>query len=880
MKRKMWIAVISLVTMAIVVAVGCSQMKTPPLAPLPPNASREDRELRHAETLAKLGNWDKAGPIFRQLESAYRQGGDTRNELYARVSRQRADLEFSNLQQLSQELRTLLNRPEVQSDLALKQRILETKGNADLNIDGVSARSSFEELERVAELRHDRDTAARASGELGIVSFLEGNASEAKRRIVEAIAKAFTSGDVGAQIRYLALMGQGLAESRRPAEAIFFLDRALNIAGSTPAIGYPKVVVSGKANALTQLSRFVEAQRVIEDGLKYAVRSGSKGFQVDMLAQSGNLADQEGNVPRAITLYEEASALAESIHFNRGLAEVNARLALLYQRAGNLPAASARASRSVRAHRELGEGYVLPHHLAIKGSIETQEGDYKTAEKTFTTAERIVSAMLQNTPTPGVKRAVITAMSEVFTEHFKLAVKQGDLRKAYEVIEEARGRVAADRLRAGERTKPMSKPEIAADERRLALLQMRLLDTDDLAERERLSESLLTLETQMTSDDVPDVLSNRERPSLADLQRSLLPDETLLEYVVGERTSHCLVITRNRVSIATLPDRKTIEALSNRFLDAVAKEGSGKEEGSALHAAVLGPMKSLVTRKVIIVPDGSLHRIPFAAISDSQGQYLLESHTISYSPSGTVLTVIRQTPPGVRTALLAVGGVPYSREAPVARSSWHLFRGLNDLRRRAMAALPGTVDELRTVSTVMRNSGEVLLTGDLATETNFKHQISKRFAVVHLAVHAFVDRVYPDRAGLVLGSDSSAGEDGLLQVREIRRLPLSRTSLVTLSACDTSSGRIEGQEGVSSIVYAFLYAGARTAVASLWMVDDSATSELMKAFYTHLASGNSKAEALRMAQLELARAGGDMSAPVYWAAFNLMGEGADAIERN
>ncbi|MGI8744145.1 MAG: CHAT domain-containing protein [Bryobacteraceae bacterium] len=118
-----------------------------------------------------------------------------------------------------------------------------------------------------------------------------------------------------------------------------------------------------------------------------------------------------------------------------------------------------------------------------------------------------------------------------------------------------------------------------------------------------------------------------------------------------------------------------------------------------------------------------------------------------------------------------------------------------------------------------------------------------KYGTIHLAVHAIADRTNPDRACLIFAPEKQSGDDGLLQVREIQNLPLDHTDLVTLSACDTSVGRIEGQEGVSSIVYVFLYAGASSAIASLWTVEDSSTAALMKAFYRHFSAGETKSGA-------------------------------------
>lgn len=148
----------------------------------------------------------------------------------------------------------------------------------------------------------------------------------------------------------------------------------------------------------------------------------------------------------------------------------------------------------------------------------------------------------------------------------------------------------------------------------------------------------------------------------------------------------------------------------------------------------------------------------------------------------------------------------------------------------------------------------VVLSGKAATESAFKIQAARKYGTIHLAVHAVPDQTNPDRAALIFAPEKQPGDDGLLQVREIQNLPLDYTDLVTLSACGTSVGRIEGQEGVSSIVYAFLYAGANSAVASLWVAEDSSMAALMKAFYRHLSTGETKSGALRSAQLDSSRA--------------------------
>ena len=121
-----------------------------------------------------------------------------------------------------------------------------------------------------------------------------------------------------------------------------------------------------------------------------------------------------------------------------------------------------------------------------------------------------------------------------------------------------------------------------------------------------------------------------------------------------------------------------------------------------------------------------------------------------------------------------------------------------------------------------------------------------------------------------------SGEDGLLQAREIRALPL-RADLVILSACDTGKGKPLGEEGIASLEHAFLLAGAKAVIASLWTADDWSTTFLMKRLYQHLVDGSDKAAALRQAKLDLLNDFGDQALPVYGAGFILVGEGSTVI---
>jgi CHAT domain-containing protein len=166
--------------------------------------------------------------------------------------------------------------------------------------------------------------------------------------------------------------------------------------------------------------------------------------------------------------------------------------------------------------------------------------------------------------------------------------------------------------------------------------------------------------------------------------------------------------------------------------------------------------------------------------------------------------------------------------------------------------------------------------GTKATEAALKSQPLENFKILHLAAHAFSDTALPERAALLLAEDNRSEEDGLLQDREIRDLRLT-AELVTLSACDTGVGRLEGQEGISNLVRSFFFAGAKTVAASLWNADDIATTTLMKRFYSYLEKGEDKGSALRLAKLDLIRQYKEDAVPYYWAGFTIHGEATTTV---
>jgi CHAT domain-containing protein len=191
---------------------------------------------------------------------------------------------------------------------------------------------------------------------------------------------------------------------------------------------------------------------------------------------------------------------------------------------------------------------------------------------------------------------------------------------------------------------------------------------------------------------------------------------------------------------------------------------------------------------------------------------------------------------------------------------------MEGLERAKLQPLPESRAEVEEIAHLLPTPNTVLL-GAQATETNFKSLPLVEYRVVHLALHGYADPEYPDRSALVFAPQDKPTDDGLLQVREIRRLHLN-ARLVTLSACDTGIGPV-GEEGVANLTNAFIEAGADTVVSTLWELEDQSTTQLMTEFYTRLAQHQNIGQALREAQLRFLQAG---LAPYYWASFEIVGD--------
>jgi CHAT domain-containing protein len=371
-------------------------------------------------------------------------------------------------------------------------------------------------------------------------------------------------------------------------------------------------------------------------------------------------------------------------------------------------------------------------------------------------------------------------------------------------------------------------------------------------------------EIQKRQDQLAGVMSNRTKNVLnvAEVQALLDADTTLVSYVILEDEILIFVLTRTDFHVITSPvSREELAHRVNFFRQAMADRQVEviRPAAEELYGLLIAPVADrLHTPRLVIVPHGPLHHLPFAALINSgTGQPLIESYSLVNLPSASALTFIeqnakRQKHPAIPALVL---GNPITAGFDVT-ASLAVERGLSPL--------PFAEREARVVADLY---GVEPLLGQAATEGAVLDRAAGA-GVVHIAAHGAYNPMAPLSSLIALAPDDTT--DGWLTVGEIYGLDLSQTDLVVLSACQTNLGELSAGDELVGLTRAFFFAGTPSVMATLWNVDDETTGLLMERFYTHLRAGMGKAAALRQAQLELIE---DYPDPYYWAGFVLSGEG-------
>lgn len=619
-------------------------------------------------------------------------------------------------------------------------------------------------------------------------------------------------------------------------------------------------------------------------------KTGAAGQEPALFARMA-LIEARRSRPESSAAYYQLAAprLAGALPLVRTIGESDLASSLLSR--GQYADAVAKYGAVLSLARSLGERDREWRALNGLGRAELGRKNLMVAAGHFEAAIAVIERIRRTLPEPGLRADYIAERlapyDGLIATELGRSTAPGDswVVRALETAERARGRALSDLLaesqsRATEPAVARIRAQEAAFGTRLSDLQRALAGATSEADRRRHLADIARAEREYETfvvrirRETPQyaALAHPRASTIAEIRSRLAPADALVSYWVGRERSVVWVVTRTGLSSRTLPGRADLDRDVARFRAAIAAGDVAdvQRRGAAIHRTLLDGIDYGRIRRLVIVPDGPLWRLPFPALSpDAAGQWLAHRAAVSVVPSATLLAALgtgASTGPRQPGLIFGLEDVP-----PAVRA----LRGLYDERLLPTRRLAYAGTE---TSAVARLTGADPRTGvflnDRAQETAFKRAAAVPYRVVHVAAHAMIDDRVPRRTALVLGP--SAEDDGLLQLNEIATLTLD-ADLVVLSTCESHAGRTIRGEGLASLSRAFMHSGARAVTASLWPVVDVETSRLMTHFYTALGQGVTADEALRRAQLKMIETGGPSALPANWAAFVVMGRADRAV---
>jgi CHAT domain-containing protein len=573
----------------------------------------------------------------------------------------------------------------------------------------------------------------------------------------------------------------------------------------------------------------------------------------DVLIRLGRLQAKEKRYSQAIDSLEEANSLREKNAQVEEIAKVQYELADVYRHMNRLEDALTAIEKTIE---------IIEAQRVTIAHFDSRASYFASVHRYYALFIQILMLLHQHEP------------------------QRGFAQKAFDASEKSKVRSLLDLL-------TISSQEAPCDE----LLERQLPIIDEAGAREA---------------DAKPAATNVAGPTLtleqmqAEIQDS---DAILLEYALGDQKSYMWAIDQNGIVSRELPGAESIRELVQKFRETLepAKLENG-ESTSAYQARVrklrqeYGPSGRQLSRllfasvplarakRILIVPDGSLQYIPFAALplpdSRENGAVLVSQHEIAVLPSASALVSLRRAaarraPP---TALAAIFADPIFEDddpriergdASAKTQRPKLPASIRALEGNYIPRLQASRDEANAIATLLGTRGSKLVHVALDFDANRENVLNNGLSVfrfVHFATHGLIDAQHPEMSALILSLINRRGkhQDGYLRLGDIYQLKLS-ADLVVLSSCESALGQDLESEGIIGLPRGFLYAGAKSVIASLWKVDDAATAKLMTSLYRRVRAGESPSAALRGAQVEMAH-DEQWSNPSYWAAFVLEGD--------
>ena len=681
-------------------------------------------------------------------------------------------------------------------------------------------------------------------------------------------------------------------------QAFAHLEKALVIAQEledTVAIAMIRTDTALQYRSFGQLDRALTIyQQLLKEMDGYGDRAGAAMVR-DMI---GRIYSEKQQYDEALKFHFAALDGLEAMKNRRGTVVTLNNIAAVYLAQKNFTEALKVAGETVSLSRQKGRKSDLSLSLTNIGYAQFGLNRLTEARQSFLEAVSIVEKL----------RSQAVGGVEARQRYFELGlpahqgllavlIKENQPTEALNLAERGKARVLLDMLQQGRVrvNKAMTASEQAEEQRlksELIRLNRKLAFTQpDKQDAARVSEIETNLEKARLDYEGfqnslyaahPDLKAHRGEAPIINAQElaDLLPNSSsaLLEYVVTNETTYLFTITKAsdkspvEIQTYTLPlKRAELAKQIESFREQLATRDLGFRTAAVkLYDLLLKPAEAQLRGKsqLVIAPDSNLWDLPFQALVNSNNRFVIESASITYAPSLTVLREMTKRRVNLTTnnpaTLVAFGNPQSSSETPVRRGS--------RLRSHTSDPLPEAVEEVKALGRLYGASRSKIYIGNEAREDQVKKEAG-RASILHFTTHGTLNNASPMYSHLTL-ADGGPNDDGLLEAWELMQLDL-KAELVVLSACETARGRIGVGEGMIGFSWAMFIAGVPSIVVSQWKVESAGTRDLMVNFHRSLISNKTKpnkAEALRQAALKLMR-NPETSHPFYWAGFVLVGDG-------
>ena len=746
---------------------------------------------------------------------------------------------------------------------------------------------------------------------------------QAQPLIVEEAAEPYMMGQIKAGI------AEAFIESGLPLAGLDWYREALEVYRQTNDPGPVIGMQWGIGTAHYFLGNYSEALAVLKTARAEAI--GIKRFMLAALCDdfAGRSYFEMHDYPAALSHYRAALEGFTKSGNPMEAARTVALMGRVYQQQGDFKTGEAHYLKALASFEKLSDQLNESATLYALGALELEQNSVDDAEKYLLQSIKMTENLRRVSFSADLTAAFSARVHERYEKYIdclmrkhRVSQSQDVVREAFETNELARARSLAELLRATQANLfPGLDPELAAQEKRLR----GYLNDNENAKIRMLSNKkyetsklkALDSEYQQLKAEYDQIIQNiRSRNKgyerviqprawdLSRIQQQVVADDqtVLLEFSLGEQKSYLWAVTRSGITSYELPNEEQINKVAGRvhkLLSTTPLNDNDTELSSAvqdLARIILWPAaEHLNNHRLIVVPDGVLNYIPFQILpSPSSDGPLVADKEIINAPSASTLGELQQEAVERQPAtnVLAAFGDPVFAGDYKAKDTANngittaqLRSALRDNDFNDQTLDPTVLNRLfhakRELDSLREVAGErsLIVREYDATRERFLSTDFTQFEILHLVTHGYYNPKHPENSGFVL-SDINRDQkhlQGFIGLREIYELR-APVLLVVLSACQTALGENVRGEGIMGMTRGFMHAGASSVVASLWEVDDRATAELMKLFYSNmLQHGMKTGEALRAAQNSI-RQRPEWRAPHYWAAFTLQGEYPGAIK--